>query len=212
MADDDNLIPEPVDNDDADETTTTDDTADGATETDADDNAGGGGTDDADSGEGDDAATKPDTIDWKAMARKWEKRAKENAKQAAANAEAKKRLDEAAETDKTEVDRLRESIEALQTENASNKLKALRADVSSRTGVPVELLTATTEDELNDQAEAISAFVAANTPATKPKPSTNGTKPKEKLRSGAQGGKPEMSREEIMAAVLGKGRKRATAK
>lgn len=209
MADDDTIIPEPVDNDDADETTTTDDAA--ATETDADDDAQGGGSDDADAGEGDDAAAKPD-IDWKAMARKWEKRAKENAKKAEANAEAKKRIDEAAETDKTEVDRLRESIEALQTENAANKLKALRADVSSRTGVPVELLTATTEEELNDQAEAISAFVTANAPAKPTTKSTNGTKPKEKLRSGAQGGKPEMSREEVMAAVLGKGRKRATAK
>ena len=212
MADDDTQIPEPVDNDDAEDTTTSDEVSDAAaTETDANDDAQGGGSDDDAAGEGDDAATKPDTIDWKAMARKWEKRAKENAKQAAANAEAKKRLDEAAETDKTEVDRLREAIESLQTENATNKLKALRADVSSRTGVPVELLTATTEEDLNDQAEAISAFVAANAPA-KPKPSTNGTKPKEKLRSGAQGGKPEMSREEVMAAVLGKGRKRATAK
>lgn len=209
MADDDKLIPEPVDNDDVEEETT-DDTADDATETDADDNAGGGGSEDDDAADGDKPAAKPDTIDWKAMARKWEKRAKDNAKKAEANADAKKRLDEAAETDKTEVDRLREAIESLQTENASNKLKALRADVSQRTGVPVELLTGTTEDELNDQAEAINAFVTANTP--KPKPSTNGTKPKEKLRSGAQGGKSEMSREEVLAAVLGKGRKRATTK
>lgn len=212
MADDDK-IPEPVDNDDAteDETTATGDTAADATETDADDNAGGGGSEDDDAADGDDKpAAKPDAIDWKAMARKWEKRAKDNAKRAAENAEAKKRLDEAADTDKTEVDRLREAIEALQTENASNKLKALRADVSQRTGVPVELLTGTTEEELTDQAEAISAFVSANAP--KPKPSTNGTKPKEKLRSGAQGGKSEMSREEVLAAVLGKGRKRATTK
>lgn len=210
MADDDQ-IPEPVDNDDADETTATDDTADDATETDADDNAGGGGSDDDAAGDDDKPAAKPDAIDWKAMARKWEKRAKENAKQAAANADAKKRLDEAADTDKTEVDRLREAIEALQTENAGNKLKALRADVSSRTGVPVELLTGTTEEELNDQAEAINTFVTANAPKTAAK-QTNGAKPKEKLRSGAQGAKTEPSREEILAAVLGKGRKRATTK
>lgn len=209
MADDDK-IPEPVDNDDATEDETTDDTATDAAETDADDNAGGGGSEDDAADDDDKPAAKPDAIDWKAMARKWEKRAKDNAKRAAENAEAKKRLDEAADTDKTEVDRLREAIEALQTENASNKLKALRADVSQRTGVPVELLTGTTEEELNDQAEAISAFVSANAP--KPKPSTNGAKPKEKLRSGAQGGKSEMSREEVLAAVLGKGRKRATTK
>lgn len=186
--------PEPVENDD-----TTDDatTAETAPETDA--------------GAGDAVKTPetpptPEGIDWKSMARKWEKRAKDNA-------DARRRLDEATTADKTELELLRESIAALQTENESNKLRALRADVASKTGVPVELLSATTEEDLAEQAEAILGFVTAKTaataPATRPAPSTeNGHKPKEKLRSGAVSAKNELSRDDILSAVLGKGRRR----
>lgn len=191
------LVPEPVEP----EVETTDDPT-----TEPETGTGGGGDDP----EADKPTTDPETpgVDWKAMARKWEKRAKENARRASENEDARKRLDEAAETEKTELDRLREAIASLQEENSSNKLKALRAEVSSRTGVPVELLTASTEEELNDQAEAISAFVASRAPAP-PKPTANGGKPKEKLRSGASTPTNEPSRDEILAQVLGRGRRRS---
>lgn len=172
-----------------------------------DDAAGGGAgeaTDDDDSSDD----VKP-IIDWKAMARKWERRAKENAKKAAEGDDVKRKLDEMTSKDQTEIDRLRDAITELQTENASNKLKALRVDVSQETGVPVELLTGTTEDELNDQAAAIKAFVEANAPKPTPKPAA-AAKPKEKLRSGAAGAKPELSRQEILNAVLGRGKRGTT--
>lgn len=151
-------------------------------------------------------APKPaDGVDWRAMARKWEKRAKENA-------DARKRLDEVTDASKTELDRMRESVQALQAENESNRLRAMKADVASQTGVPAELLSATTEEDLADQAEAIMEFVKAKSEAetaTRPAPKPAPAKPKEKLRSGAQGGgTPEPSREDILAAVLGRGRKR----
>lgn len=152
---------------------------------------------------------EPPAVDWKSMARKWEKRAKDNARRAEENASAKRRLDEATAAGQTEVDRLREAISALQNENETNKLRALRADVAQRTGVPVELLSATSEEDLNDQAEAIMSFVTSRAPAA-PKTASS-AKPKEKLRSGAAGAKNELSREEIVAAVLGKGRRRSTA-
>jgi len=191
-----NLVPEPVEPDNE---VTTDDDPTTEPETGTEPEGGGGEP------EGDQPTPETPGVDWKAMARKWEKRAKENARKAAENAEARRRLDEASETEKTELDRLREAIASLQEENSNNKLKALRAEVSSRTGVPVELLTASTEEELNDQAEAISAFVASRAPA--PKPAANGGKPKERLRSGAATTSNEPSREDILAAVMGKGRR-----
>lgn len=202
----DDLVPTPVDDDTAtddnaessDDTTTTE-----STETD-DTGASGDDADDKPKPKPTDNKAAPG-IDWKAMARKWEKRAKENA-------DAKKRLDSATQADKTEMEQLREAIEALRTENESNKLKALRSNVSSQTGVPVELLTATTEEDLAEQAESILSFAtakleaeAANKPKTK---ATESVKPKEKLRSGGAGAKPEMSRQDVLEAVLGKGRKR----
>jgi chromosome segregation ATPase len=118
---------------------------------------------------------------------------------------------DAADADKSELQKLAEQLQELQAENETNKVKALRSEVARTTGVPAELLSATTEDELNEQAEALLAYAEAELEKRKTpdKPAAApAAKPKEKLRSGAAGsGKGEMSREDVLAAVLGKSRK-----
>lgn len=66
------------------------------------------------------------------------------------------------EANKSELQKATERAEALQArldemENAS-KIHNLRAEVSKETGVPVDLLTATTTEDCKKQAEAILAF------------------------------------------------------
>lgn len=97
---------------------------------------------------------------WKALARKNEQRAKENADKA-------KRLDEIEEASKTELQKLLDRAEKAEKEAADATLKALRADVSSATGVPAGLLAGETEEELRASAAALLEF-RGKTPAAPP--------------------------------------------
>lgn len=188
-----------------------------ATETATDETSDGQGGAADKSGSDDTASTKKDEVpaepaatgvDWKAMARKWEKRAKENASAA-------QKLKEAESAEKTEMEKLAEQIQALQAENQSNRVKAMRSEVSRKTGVPLELLSAETEEDLSEQAEAILEFATAKLKAEEDEKkaaaakqkTTSANKPKEKLRSGSASENSEPSREDILAAVLGKGRR-----
>lgn len=90
---------------------------------------------------------KPET-DWKAEARKWEIRAKEN------NAAAK-RLAEIEEASKSEAQKQAEAFANLQAENARLQAEALRSQVAATKGVPADLLAGTTEEELNAAADRL---------------------------------------------------------
>jgi len=89
---------------------------------------------------------------------------------------------------------LQEQLKALQEENASAKLQVLRSSVSSAKGVPQELLTATTEEDLNAQADAILEFASASSKKIAPAP-------KEDLKSGSSSNSTEMTRDEILNRV-----------
>jgi hypothetical protein len=117
--------------------------------------------------------------------------------------------DAAADESKTDVEKLAEQLKELQDKHASAELRALRSEVARTKGIPVELLSATTKDELSEQADALLAYAQSVTEKTKPKtpdkPATQAAaKPKEKLRSGAASGDTGMTREEVLAAVLNK--------
>jgi hypothetical protein len=124
--------------------------------------------------------------------------------EAARNAEAAQRLQESEDLGKTELEKLAEQVKHLQAENETSKLRAMRSEVARTTGVPVELLTATTDDDLTAQAEALKEWADAEAEKHKPKAPAKPApaKPKEKLRSGAENGKSGMSREDVVAAVL----------
>ena len=96
--------------------------------------------------------------DWKAEARKWESRAKQNLADAKANEGAAQRLAEIEEAQKTEAQKAQERLEAAEKRAAELELKATRAEVAAAKGVPVSLLTGSTQEELEASADALIAF------------------------------------------------------
>lgn len=103
-------------------------------------------------------------IDWKAEARKWESRAKENLASAKANEGAAKRLAEIEESQKTEAQKAQEALEQAQRELAETRLQAARAEVAAEKGVPASLLSGSTREELEAAADALIAFKGAQEP------------------------------------------------
>lgn len=103
-------------------------------------------------------------IDWKAEARKWESRAKENLASAKANEGAAKRLAEIEESQKTEAQKAQERLEAAEKRAAELELKAARAEVAAEKGVPANLLTGSTREDLEASAEALIAFRGTQEP------------------------------------------------
>lgn len=100
----------------------------------------------------------PKETDWKAEARKWESRAKENLSVAKANEDAAKRLAEIEEANKTAEQKLAERMAQFERENAELKTTALRAEVAAAKGVPAALLTGSTQEELEAAADALIEF------------------------------------------------------
>jgi len=92
----------------------------------------------------------PET-DWKAEARKWESRAKDNATAA-------QRLAEIEESNKTEAEKTAERLAA--AEKRANELEAAvtRAEVAAAKGVPASLLSGSTKEELEASADALIQF------------------------------------------------------
>lgn len=72
------------------------------------------------------------------------------------------KFDEIEEASKTELQKATERVEALQTEldslKKANTVRAMREKVSKDTGVPVNLLTADSEDACKEQAKQILEF------------------------------------------------------
>jgi hypothetical protein len=88
---------------------------------------------------------------WKALARKNEQRAKENAEKA-------KRFDEFEEAQKTEQQKLTERAERAEQALAAAEVGRLRASIAAKHGVPEALLSGSTEEALEEAAAALVAF------------------------------------------------------
>lgn len=101
------------------------------------------------------AESTEEGTDWKAQARKWEQRAKENLTAAKANDDAAKRLGEIEAASKTEAEKVAERLAAAEKRAAELEVKALRSDVALAKGVPVALLTGSTQEELEQAADAL---------------------------------------------------------
>jgi hypothetical protein len=110
-----------------------------------------------------------DTTDWKAKAREWEKRAKEN-KSAADELVALK------QAQMSEAERTAARLAELEREAQTARSEALRYRVATRYGISDEdaelFLTATDEDTLERQAKALAERSASvsSTPSTAPAP------------------------------------------
>lgn len=100
----------------------------------------------------------PQETDWKAEARKWESRAKENLTAAKANEDAAKRLAEIEEAQKTDAQKAQERLDAAEKRAAELELRSIRAEVAAAKGVPANLLSGSTQADLEASADALIAF------------------------------------------------------
>lgn len=117
---------------------------------------------------------------WKALARKHEARAKENAKAA-------ERLAEMEDASKSEGERLAERIAAAEKRASDAESKALRYEVAAAKGVPAKLLkflSGATEEDLNASADELLAAVTPDTGASNETPAPP-ARPQERLVPGA---------------------------
>lgn len=121
--------------------------------------------------------------DWKAEARKWEQRAKENT-------EAAKKLAALEEANKTELQKAQERIKELEQRSTQAERAALRTRIAAETGVPVEVLHGDDEDSIKASAQKVLDWRDSNKkqpPSPKKLTSGNGGEPKtgEKGRAAA---------------------------
>lgn len=114
-------------------------------------------------------------IDWKAEARKWESRAKENLASAKANEGAAKRLAEIEEANKSELQKAQEALDEIRGELESTRLSAMRAEVANEHGIPSGLLSGSTREELESHAAALIAFRGEQEPERLIVPSEGGS-------------------------------------
>ena len=103
-------------------------------------------------------APESQEVDWKAEARKHERRAKENLAAAKANEDAAKRLAEIEEAQKTEAQKAQDALSKAQQELAAERTARVRAEVAAAKGVPASLLTGSTQEELEASAADLIEF------------------------------------------------------
>lgn len=93
--------------------------------------------------------------DWKAEARKWEQRAKENT-------EAAKKLADLEEANKTELQKAIERAEKAEAVSAQATLTALKTRIAAEMNVPVEVLHGDDENALKASAQKVLEWAASN--------------------------------------------------
>jgi len=92
-----------------------------------------------------------DATDWKAEARKWEARSKENSTAA-------QRLAAIEEEKKTDEQRVTDRIAAAEKRATDLEAQVARAEVAAAKGIPAGLLHGGTKEELEAEADALIAF------------------------------------------------------
>lgn len=120
--------------------------------------------------------------DWKAEAKKWEARAKENFEKAQAYDKSQAAAKVTADANKTleqKVAELTSQFGAAQAENA-------RMRVAAEKGVPADLLRGTDEDEMRAYADSLIKFREAGTPKSAPVIASDGTTPESVKRQSAE--------------------------
>jgi hypothetical protein len=141
-----------------------------------------------------------ETAKWKALARKHEARAKENAEKA-------RKFDDAELAGKTEAERLAARAEAAEKKAAELELRTLRNEIGAELELPRSMwnrLQGTTEDEIREDAEALAEDLK---PATGD-PKKTDEKPAGKSGAGARGKAPTGDDDGDIAAELKRYRER----
>lgn len=128
------------------------------------------GTDPADNGTPEPQGTE-DSTDWKAEARKWERRAKE----AASLKEAADKWREYERSQKPEQERIAEELNEARTAAQAAQAALTRYEVAAEKGITgdaVKLLTGSTKEELEASADLLLTLIG-NQPPKGPKPDPN---------------------------------------
>lgn len=114
--------------------------------------------------------------DWKAEARKWEARAKASK----ADSEAAAKWREYEQAQKPVQERLAEELAQAKAEASEASTRLLRFEIASRKGIPAEaldLLTGSSSEELEANADKLLSLIANQSKTTTPKPDLNQGKP-----------------------------------
>lgn len=134
-----------------------------------------------------------DTTDWKAEARKWEARAKENAPAA-------QRLAEIEESNKTELQKAQDRATAAEKVASDARAEALRSKIAGTKGIPEELLTGSTQEELEASADKLLAFRGEQ---PKPEPVTDPVPEKKTYFIPDEGGLPALGKVDNISPGMG---------
>lgn len=130
------------------------------------------------------AAPDTETPDPKAEADKWKALSRKHEQQAKENAAAAQKLAAIEEASKTEAQKAADKMAEYERRTAEAETKALRYEVGVEKGIPTKLLrylTGATKDEIEANADQLLADFG---PATGPEPVTPPSRPREALRSG----------------------------
>lgn len=118
------------------------------------------------------AETDESQVDWKAKAREWEKRAKQNTARIAELEPKATQFDALEQASKTDLERFQEKLAETQREAEAARSDAIRFRVASEFSITpedVDLLGSGTEEEIRGRAQRIAAMKAVNGPR-KPAP------------------------------------------
>nr|DAX81504.1 MAG TPA: hypothetical protein [Caudoviricetes sp.] len=114
------------------------------------------------------AAESPRQVDWEAEARKWKELSRKNEARMKENAEKAKLYDKAQEEGKSDLQKAQEVAAKAEARVAELESKALRMEVAAAKGVDAELLSGSTQEELEACAERLLAWRGAQVPKGAP--------------------------------------------
>lgn len=104
------------------------------------------------------ADAPPADTDWVAEANKWKALSRKHEDQSKANADKAKQFDEITEANKTAIDKAVDRAAKAEARAAEVEVRALRAEVAADKGVPADLLSGSTQEELEASADKLLAF------------------------------------------------------
>lgn len=104
------------------------------------------------------ADAPPADTDWVAEANKWKALSRKHEDQSKANADKAKQFDEITDANKSAIDKAVDRAAKAEARAAEVEVRALRAEVAADKGVPADLLSGSTQEELEASADRLLAF------------------------------------------------------
>lgn len=102
--------------------------------------------------------SKTEDVDYKAEAEKWKALSRKNEDRAKENAEAAKRLADIEAAQLSETEKLTKRAEEAERRATELETKTVRASIAAEKGVPADLLAGSTEEELRASADRLIQF------------------------------------------------------